>query len=90
MSNEIPLDLKVAVEIYRLGGMATARNIYRKFDNVPVNEISKCIDKLLDLGIITSDWKRVNNRTSIQIYNVSKDASGFIGAISKELSKNER
>ena len=75
-------ELKVASKIYKVTKEEKEEIWFNKLVDVlegrpSRNTISRCLDRLFDLGIIDGEWKKVNNRWT-RTFSIAGEATAFI------------
>ena len=88
MMDRLPNDFEVAVKILRYnekGESVWFSKLVEDLDGrMSRSTVSKNIDQLFDLGIITGEWEKTSDGKWIRTFRIAGEASGLIRSISEK------
>ena len=83
---KLPSDFEIAVRIYeynsRNEGVWFTKLVEDLEGRISRATISKNLDQLFDLGIISGEWENLNGKW-VRTFRISGEASGLISSIAK-------
>ena len=84
--DKLPNDFEIAVKIFRYtenGEDVWFSKLVEDYNGkISRSTISKNLDQLFDLGIITGDWKKNEDGKWIRTFKIAGEANGLIRSIS--------
>ena len=89
---KLPNDFEIAVRIYRYNQRNEPIYLTKLVEDLEGKisraTISKNIDQMFDLGIITGDWQQSNGKW-IRTFSIAGEATGLISAIAEKYPVSE-
>lgn len=91
--DKLPSDFEIAVHIYRCNQkneLVYFNKLVQDFEGkISRATISKNVDQLFDLGIVTGDWQKSDNGKWIRTFKIAGEASGLISSLAEKYPDSE-